>query len=159
MEVMWLDDRGSEILTRNECVRLLTLSAGSVGHLGLIVNDQPLVLPINFGMAEGNPILQIGTGSVLEVVLHNPLVAYEVDYGPGKDLLTWSVLVQGPAEVVGDPAILEAGHYWGPHPIVPEPGDRYVRIRPWSVTGRRFTATAPLRIVHAHAHPHARLSV
>ena len=54
---MWLDRRGSEVLARNECRRLLALGAGGVGRVGLVEPEGVLVLPVNYGMLDEDIVI------------------------------------------------------------------------------------------------------
>jgi hypothetical protein len=54
------------------------------------------------------------------------------------------VVVQRVAVVVGGAPELEWAARFGPTPLVPEPGEEYVRIRTGVLSGRRFTVAAHL---------------
>lgn len=132
---MWIDQRGSEILTVPECHRLLALAAKE-DHIGrLAVNDgqTPLVVPLNFTFHDGNVRVLIGPGRMSEIV-PGALVAFEVDRVEPDHGQAWSVLVRGLASVPAPGAVLPG---W-PEPWVPEPGHLALSIRPDRVTGRRF---------------------
>ncbi len=139
-EVVWIDDRGSEVLALPECRRLLALGAKERrhGHLGVPQNGAPLVLPVDYAVHGPDVILRIG-----ERLFHQldaRLVAFQVDgvTQPGgiddDQSKTWSVLVQGLA--IEDSEKVPSRHV--PHPEVVDPGQRVVRIRADVVTGRRF---------------------
>jgi len=143
---MWIDDRGSEVLTPPECRRLLAVAAkeGRHGHLGVPQSGAPLVLPLDYAVHGPDVVLRIGEGLFHQVDAR--LVAFQVDGVTqiggveGDRSETWSVLVQGLA--IEDGQNVPTTHV--PHPQVVEPGERVVRIRADVVTGRRF-ATAPTR--------------
>ena len=89
---MWIDQRGSEILTLPECHRLLALAAKE-DHIGrLAVNDgqTPLVVPLNFTFHDGNVRVLIGPGRMAEIV-PDALVAFEVDRVEPDRGQAWSV--------------------------------------------------------------------
>jgi nitroimidazol reductase NimA-like FMN-containing flavoprotein (pyridoxamine 5'-phosphate oxidase superfamily) len=137
----WIDQRGSEVLERPECARLLAMRSGSVGRLGIVVDGQPVVVPLNYRMADGDVILRIGPGTILSTIRQSgAIVAFEVDHTPeSRDSEWWSVLVQGLAVTVED---LPPGAHVSsvaPVPAVPEPGQAVVRIRTEILTGRRFS--------------------
>jgi uncharacterized protein len=136
---MWIDQRGSEVLTRNECVRLLAITAGGVGRFGLVDAVGNVVIhPVNYGMLDGDVLIQVGPGSMLDAASQATIVSFEIDQMSRADGGAWSVLVHGLATVV------TAGSRSGPAlpdthpPLVPEPGCAAVRIRTGILSGRRF---------------------
>ena len=143
---MWIDERGSEVLALSECRRLLAVGAKEHrhGHLGIPKDGAPLVLPVDYAVHGPDVVLRIGEGLFHQV--HARLVAFQVDgvtsLGDveGDESKTWSVLIQGPA--IEDIQNVLTSHL--PHPQIPDPGTRVVRIRADVVSGRRF-ATAPVR--------------
>ena len=144
---MWIDDRGSEVLTPPECHRLLAVAAkeGRHGHLGVPQTGAPLVLPLDYAVHGPDVVLRIGEGLFHQVDAR--LVAFQVDgvaqvrgVQGDQSKQTWSVLVQGLA--IEDGENVPTSHV--PHPEVVDPGRRVVRIRADVVTGRRFP-TAPTR--------------
>jgi hypothetical protein len=125
---MWVDERGSEVLSRPECRRLLALGASQhlAGHLGIAEQGAPSVLPVDYEV--DGPWVVVRVGDRLFGRLVGQLVAFEVD---GQDETgSWSVLVKGLAKA-GE------GARRVPSPRVRRPGDRLVRIRPDVLTGRR----------------------
>jgi hypothetical protein len=137
---MWIDQRGSEILPAPECQRLLALAAkdGVIGHVAVSDEPAPLVLPLNFAVHDGAVLVCIGPGQMSEKI-PGAIVSFEVDRlepdnGP-EPARAWSVVLQGLASTLAADA---AGAATLPHPLVPEPGDLLLTIRPDVVTGRRF---------------------
>jgi CBS domain-containing protein len=138
---VWIDQRGSEVLSRRECRRLLALAAGGVGRLGYVSDGQPVVIPVNYRMLDGDVLVRIGPGTTAAVLASGVIVAFEVDeVDPGRGT-AWSVLVQGLATVLEDPADLARAEGAGVAPFVAQPGSTYVRVRTGVLSGRRF----PLR--------------
>jgi hypothetical protein len=139
---MWIDQRGSEILTAPECLRLLAVAAKEdrVGRLAIADEQAPLVVPLNFTYYDGGVLVRIGPGRLSELV-PGSLVAFEVDrVDPGAGE-AWSVLVRGLASALV-PAAGSPGADAMPQPWVPEPGETVLFIRPDVVTGRRFRVIA-----------------
>ena len=137
---MWIDGRGSSVLDRPECLRLLALAseAGSVGHLAFSLPDAgqpPVVLPVNFRFRAGEIVLRLGAGLMSEST-EGHLVAFEVDRVDRSAGDAWSVLVRGLARLVDPPQ--ERRSMMAAEPLVPEPGDLVLTVRPDVVTGRRF---------------------
>jgi hypothetical protein len=138
---MWIDQRGSEVLTRHECLRLLAVGAGGVGRVGLVDNDQVVIQPVNYRMFEGDVLIQIGPGSMLEAARDQTILSFEIDEVDAILGTAWSVLVQGLARVVDQDAAAGGAHAAQAPPLVPEPGASLVGIRTGVLSGRRF----PLR--------------
>jgi nitroimidazol reductase NimA-like FMN-containing flavoprotein (pyridoxamine 5'-phosphate oxidase superfamily) len=139
----WPDQRGSEVLSRTECHRLLGQTTG-VGHLGLVVDGKPVVVPLNFVLLGDDILLRLGPGTTLDTLLNEPIVAFEVDEVDQADPEApeaWSVLIQGSAHVVRDPLDLERAVASGLTPLVAEPGEAYVVVRKAVVSGRRFSVS------------------
>src|SRR6202140_5020346 len=80
-------------LPREECERLL--SGQALGRLGLVVDGQPFVLPVNFAHAgDGEIVFRTASGTLLnEASLRR--VAFEVDAIDAGAHEGWSVLVIG----------------------------------------------------------------
>lgn len=135
----WIDQRGSEVLGRAECARLLAMRSGGVGRLGMVVDGQPVVVPLNYRMVDGYVVLRLGPGTILATIRQGgAIVAFEVDHTPERlDSPWWSVLVRGLA-LAADGASPDGGLSGAPTPAVPEPGQAVVRIRSELLTGRRF---------------------
>lgn len=134
-EAVPVDRHGLEILSRAECDH--RLGAHHIGRVAVLAGDQPLVLPVNYGVDRGDVVFRSAVGTKLHAAIGHR-VAFEID---GLDPLThggWSVLVVGAAEIEsrpGDRERLEALPLgtWAPgrKPI-------WVRVRATSVTGRRI---------------------
>lgn len=133
------DERGSELLSRTECRRLLARAAGRVAHLGLVVDGQPVVIPVNYTMLDRDILLRLGPGTSLDELGRSPIVALEVDMVPPEGGEAWSVVVQGVGSPLEDPGALARAAGSGLSPLVPEPGHDYVQIRTGVLTGRRFS--------------------
>ena len=95
---MWIDERGSEVLSIGECRRLLALGAKHhlPGHLGVPTSSAPLVLPVDYSVVGEDVVVQIGKGLFGRIV--DRLVAFQVDdvsdtQEIGQSGTRWSVLV------------------------------------------------------------------
>lgn len=138
---MWIDGRGSAVLPRSECLRLLAVAAkaGDVGRLGFSPGESPeqppVVVPLNFRVHDEEVFLRIGEG-LLSRRAAGHLVAFEVDRVDRAAGEAWSVLVRGLARLLTSP---EAAHLEvTSRPLVPEPGDMVMVLRPDVITGRQF---------------------
>jgi hypothetical protein len=143
---MWLDQRGSEVLPRSECLRLLAVAAaaGSVGRVAAVADPAtaPLLRPVNFGFVDDQVLLRLGRGTLAEQV-DGRLVSFETDgIDPAPDprarRLGWSVLVRGLALRLRDSSVTASARRHLPQPLVPVAGELVYSIRPDVVSGRRF---------------------
>ncbi len=125
-------------LTRSECFALL---AGE--HLGrMAVTDDlgPVVFPVNFVLDRHTVVFRTEDGTKLGAASRGSRVCFEVDRADPADRTGWSVIVRGEATEVTDRAELAR---LGQLPLqvwVPGTRDRYVRILPALLTGRRIAA-------------------
>ena len=123
-------------LDREECLRRLGTQA--IGRLAVVVQDQPLVFPVNYALDAETVVFRTDSGTKLHGASRGRRVAFEID---GVDPLYhegWSVLVVGSAEEVTEPhevsrlARLPLAP-WGTGPKV-----HWVRVRADAITGRRL---------------------
>ncbi|HVL27038.1 MAG TPA: pyridoxamine 5'-phosphate oxidase family protein [Acidimicrobiales bacterium] len=127
---------GMEILSREECFRLL--ASRKVGRLGFMLDDQPLVLPVNYSLVRDIVVFRTGSGAKLGAAVGHK-VAFEVDSGgEGEVTGVWSVLVQGVAEDITDAAdaLNVALREGAIHPWVSDVRDHYIRVIPHVISGR-----------------------
>lgn len=144
---MWLDDRGSEVLGRPECLRLLALHAGGIGRLGVVVDRTPVVLPVNYVLVDGEDVaFRSAPGTKLHAALASEPLAFEVDGIDERHATAWSVLVQGFARVLDAEELDDLERRTRAATLVPAEGTRVVRLRSDSVSGRRFPVP-PERVV------------
>jgi hypothetical protein len=134
---MWIDGQGTTVLPANECQRLMAVAAqdGLIGRLAVSTDQAPVVIPVNFSFRDGRILFRVGPG-FLSHTADGHLVAFEVDHVDLVDGSAWSVLVRGLATLIRSPDASEVTA--AAHPLVPEPGDMVLVVRPDLVTGRRF---------------------
>ena len=140
---MWIDQRGSEVRDRTECQHLLTQRAGGIGRFGLSVASQVVIVPVNYQMIGQDVLIRVGPGDVLDAAWAAMIVAFEVDDVAGDAVTAWSVLVQGLATEL-DVHQVEQARTRPVVPLVPEPGNAFVRIRTGVLSGRRFPVSIEL---------------
>jgi uncharacterized protein len=130
----------AEVLDTEECWKLLAHT--SVGRLGVVVDGQPDVFPVSFKLDGEGLIFRTGSGTKLQAIEANSLVALEADSVSAEFGLAWSVVVKGRAvqDDAAGPALNEARRGLFPWQGVGQ--DHLIRIVPQSVTGRRFTMSA-----------------
>jgi hypothetical protein len=133
---MWIDGKGSTVLPAPECRRLLALVAshGGVGRLGIATDQAPVVIPVNFALRHSQILVRVGPGFFSRAAAGH-LVAFEVDRVDQEAGEAWSVLARGLATLIESPT---DGELAAIHPLVPEPGDMVLVIRPDILTGRHF---------------------
>jgi nitroimidazol reductase NimA-like FMN-containing flavoprotein (pyridoxamine 5'-phosphate oxidase superfamily) len=133
---------GLELLGRDECLRLLASSP--IGRLAVVVGEQPLVFPVNYALDGEHVVFRTAEGTKLHGALRGP-VAFEVDCADTVYHGGWSVLVVGHADDVVDPGERARLDRLPLRPWGPGPKDRWVRIRPDAITGRRLPRPARAR--------------
>jgi len=130
----WIDQRGSEVLGRNECLRLLAVRAGGVGRIGLVDAGHAVIEPMNYRMFDHDILIQVGPGLLRDAAERRSVVSFEVD--SVEPCEAWSVAARGPSRRLDDP--VERALPERARPLVPEPGSSFVMIRTDVLTGRRF---------------------
>ncbi len=124
-------------LTPEECHALR--STHGVGRLAVPTATGPVVVPVNYTVADGGVAFRTAPGSITALAAGRR-VALEVDRIDDAFSSGWSVLVRGTADTVTDP---DRAHDLDEHAYT-EPwagGTRslWIRIEPRAVTGRRIT--------------------
>jgi uncharacterized protein len=127
-----------EEISETECLELL--EGHQIGRIALIVDDQPLIFPVNYGISHGIVTFRTAHGTKLSYASGSN-VAFEIDdYEPSTGV-GWSVLVQGVAvdstRALDDVSWTARGA--SPQPLAPGVGIHRLAIRPVIITGRRFT--------------------
>lgn len=132
----------AEILDPEECWTLLAET--TVGRLAVIVDGHPDVFPVNFTVEDQTLIFRTGGGTKQRAIQSDSTVALEADAVSAQFGLAWSVVVKGKAvETQPTGAALDEIRR-GLFPWQGVGQEHLVRIVPESVTGRRFSLTAPM---------------
>jgi nitroimidazol reductase NimA-like FMN-containing flavoprotein (pyridoxamine 5'-phosphate oxidase superfamily) len=136
-----VDRNGFEVLSRQECLRLLGTTG--VGRLAVTTAALPTILPVGFHFDGSRILIRTGRGTPLGAATRNAVVAFEVDDISPSSETGWSVVVTGVArELTGvderATAMLTPRCRW-----VSGDGDRVVGISTDIVSGRRLVATRP----------------
>lgn len=125
-----------EILDEAECMSLL--SAADVGRLGISIMNVPDIFPVNFIIDRGAIVFRTAEGTKLAASVLGKAVAFEVDGYDAAAGEAWSVVAKGRAvEIENMYQVFEALEL----PLFPwhaSPKNRFVRIEPREITGRRF---------------------
>ncbi|MFY9919691.1 MAG: pyridoxamine 5'-phosphate oxidase family protein [Mycobacterium sp.] len=123
------------ILSASECWDLV--SSRSLGRLVTSVDGQPEIFPVNFVVQHRTILFRTAEGTKLVSAVINNNVLFEVD--DHNAVGGWSVIIKGMARTLRtDEEIAEAERgellTW-----IATVKQHFVRIRPVSVTGRRFS--------------------
>ncbi|MCP9270979.1 pyridoxamine 5'-phosphate oxidase family protein [Mycolicibacterium arenosum] len=126
------------VLSATECWELL--SSATLGRLVTSVDGHPEIFPINFVVRGRTVLFCTAQGTKLVSAAINDQVLFEVDH---HDVDTgWSVIVKGFAQVLRSEEDLADAAQAGLLAWEPPARQHFIRIRPLSVTGRRFAFTA-----------------
>ncbi|MFE3448812.1 pyridoxamine 5'-phosphate oxidase family protein [Nonomuraea sp. NPDC059194] len=135
---MRVDDSGLQVLSRAECLELL--SSAEIGRIVFTDHALPAVQPVNFCLRDGHIVIRTNPGSKLAAATRHAVVAFEADDFDTLARTGWSVTAVGRARAVQDEA--ERARL-AELPLRPwAPGDRshYIVIRIEQVSGRRIIA-------------------
>jgi nitroimidazol reductase NimA-like FMN-containing flavoprotein (pyridoxamine 5'-phosphate oxidase superfamily) len=126
-------------LDEDECYRLAATQ--TIGRLGVVVDGEPMVYPMQFGLEGRDIVLRTTEGAKF---INAPLtkVCFEVDHVRPTGKEAWSVLFHGVAEDVStsvDHRSVRARHLAFPS-WAQAPADRWLMVLVRSVTGRRLEA-------------------
>lgn len=124
-------------LSLEECLDFLR--AGSVGRIGVVVDDFPIIVPINYRLVEtgGRPrvIVRTQSGNVIERASLN--VAFQIDELDSLHKQGWSVLIRGTLQHV-DFGTTDFRECFDPHPWLTDERDSWLLLEPFEITGRRL---------------------
>ena len=132
-----VDRVGIEILSFAQCQELL--AGGVVGRIGMVVNGEPVILPVNYRYVRGSIVFRTALGEKSDAAMMEKPVAFEIDdWDPARET-GWSVLAKGTADEVDadDAAVVEASTLQPWARAIER--DIWVRIVPNEITGRRVT--------------------
>lgn len=132
---MSVDRNGLEVLSRAECLDLL--ATATLGRVGVSIGALPVVLPVNYGVLDGDLVFRTVEGTKLAGAAANAVVAFEVDAVDGAGAVAWSVLVVGRSDIVEDAAERAAAEAVIPATWLPTDPAHVVRVHADRVSGRR----------------------
>ncbi|MFF5017314.1 helix-turn-helix domain-containing protein [Streptomyces sp. NPDC001165] len=124
-------------LRTGECRALL--ATHGVGRLAITTASGPVIVPVNYSVVDGAIVFRTERGATPALAM-GCQVAFEVDRIDDAFSQGWSVLVRGPAHAVTDPEerrrLTERAYST---PWAGGSRSLWVRIDPFTVTGRRIT--------------------
>lgn len=135
MAAVHTDHAGLGVLSFETCLE--KLASVPVGRVGFLAAGEVEILPVNHVLDGQTVVFRTGVGSKLTGACIGYPVTFEADAYDARGGHGWSVVVHGHAEVVESGE--EIRRLEGMRPGGWEGGDRpyWIRIRPFSVTGRR----------------------
>jgi len=129
------------VLSREECLRLL--ASHGVGRVAVAM-DSPVIRPVNYVFDEPSQsvVFRTADGSKFHAMLVNGNAAFEIDGIDPGSRTGWSVIIVGMTEEVTGAAELRRLNRLGLQPWGPGRKAHWMRIRAWTVTGRRIVLSA-----------------
>lgn len=126
-----------EVLDEAACIELLAHHR-FVGRVAFVVDDRPIVLPVNYIFDNDSVVFCTGSGTTLNAVAGGADVAFEVDDSVPLRHSGWSVLVRGHAEVVTDRGELARLRRGPLRPWAKGARANWIRIRLEEISGRQI---------------------
>jgi len=126
-----------EVLQLSECWTLL--ASVEVGRLALYAAGEVDIFPVNFVVDGDSVVFRTAEGTKLLKTVMAGRVAFEVDGYEPEHGRAWSVVCRGDAEIVDHWDEVYAAEALPLFPWNHSPKGRFVRVRPTTMTGRRFT--------------------
>ncbi len=132
-------------LSREECLRLL--AENGVGRLAVSGKDAPVIRPVNYAFDQPSQsiVFRTAPGSKFYTLLRQNTAAFEVDGLDHEARSGWSVIVVGATEEVTNPVDLRRLDGLDLDQWAPGDKPHWVRIRAWTVSGRRIDPGGPHR--------------
>jgi uncharacterized protein len=108
----------------------------SLGRLVTTVNGWTEIFPVNFVVQKNTLLFRTSEGTKLLTAALNEYVLFEAD--DHNVVEGWSVIVRGKARLLATSAELTDARRAALYPWIATQKERFVRITPQAVTGRRF---------------------
>lgn len=136
-------DAASEVivLPREECLRLLCTNG--FGRLAVAM-DHPIIRPVNYFFDEPSQsvVFRTADGSKFHALLVSGNAAFEIDGIDQGSRTGWSVIIVGMAEKITSPSDIRRLERRGLETWAPGRKAHWMRIRAWTVSGRRIVLGA-----------------
>jgi uncharacterized protein len=129
---------GWQQLTKAECFELL--ASEHLGRVAVVDDRGPVVFPVNFVLDRHTVVFRTEQGTKLHAAGRGSRVCFEVDHADATAHIGWSVIVRGEITEVTDRGELDRLRGLPLQAWAPGVRDRYVRILPAVLTGRRIAA-------------------
>jgi nitroimidazol reductase NimA-like FMN-containing flavoprotein (pyridoxamine 5'-phosphate oxidase superfamily) len=131
-----LVDEGLEVLTEEQCRKLL--AGALVGRVGVTIHGLPVILPVNYAVVDGDVVFRTSDGTKLQAATEHAVIAFQVDTHDADTHSGWSVLAIGRSSIVIDEREQAALDQLEITPWAGGERNRYVRLRPELISGRRL---------------------
>ncbi|WP_338749171.1 pyridoxamine 5'-phosphate oxidase family protein [Janibacter alittae] len=135
------EEHDVERLSVDTCWALMRTT--TVGRLAVVLDDHPDIFPINYAVDRGTAVFRTGEGSKVAGALSGAPVALEADGYDHETGRAWSVVVKGRARTITEVDDLMDTLDLALSPWQGGEKDRFIRITPGEVTGRRFGVVDP----------------
>jgi nitroimidazol reductase NimA-like FMN-containing flavoprotein (pyridoxamine 5'-phosphate oxidase superfamily) len=146
-----MTDAWIEPISREGCLDLLRVE--QVGRIAVVVDDAPLVFPVNYRLVETEAVTWIAIrtrpGNVIDRA--TTLAAFEIDGIDPVHEQGWSVLVRGTLQHV-DPDAADFRSRFDSHPWLATERDAWLVVEPYAIDGRRLHPAAPEWAFHVRAY-------
>ena len=131
------------VLSREDCLRLL--ASNSFGRLAVAM-DSPVIRPVNYLFDEPSQsvLFRTADGSKFHAMLVNGNAAFEIDGIDQGSRTGWSVIIVGMTEEITSASELRRLEHLGLETWTPGHKAHWMRIRAWTVTGRRIVLAGHL---------------
>jgi len=129
---------GWQELTKAECFELL--AGEHLGRVAVADDRGPVVFPVNFVLDRHTVVFRTEEGTKLHAAIGGSRVCFEADRTDQTAHTGWSVIVRGEITEVTDPDELARLRELPLHVWAPGTRNRYVRVLPAVLTGRRIAA-------------------
>jgi len=124
-----------------ECWALL--GRMGTGRLAVAVGRQPDIFPVNYAVDARTIIIRTAAGTKLAGAVLGGRVAFEIDEFDAETETGWSVVLHGTAAEVTTLEDVLNTEDLGLRPWAAGEKDRFLRITPFKVTGRRLPGGGP----------------
>lgn len=134
-----------DVLSSSECYQLL--ASRQIGRLGLVTEQYPLIIPVNYGLDRDVVVIRTQPDTVVAHADHTN-VTFQVDQLDLTRDAGWSVLLRGQAEALTaehSKELLERTQATGVQPWAPGEREHWMRIIPHGISGRRITSGKDLQ--------------
>ncbi|BBY74861.1 pyridoxamine 5'-phosphate oxidase [Mycolicibacterium parafortuitum] len=134
MDVKTSTDAPVTVLSDSESWDLL--GSVSLGRLVTTVNGWTEIFPVNFVVQKNTVLFRTAEGTKLLTTALNEYVVFEADDHNVAE--GWSVVVRGKAKLLATSTEIAEARRAALYPWIATQKERFVRITPQTVTGRRF---------------------
>jgi uncharacterized protein len=131
---------GLEVLSEDECRRLLTL--GSLGRIGISTGSGPAIFPVNYIVAASDILFFTAEGTKLHAATANTVATLEVDHFNPVTRTGWSVMAVGSVRERTEPSVVRGAMAAGLEPWAPGDRSHLVALGTELLTGRRIAPHA-----------------